>query len=165
MIWKSLMKNPILAIGILLFSIFMMNLARQKNFWNSRVEGLRPTSCRAVLVKLDRRIPANWNTKCEGNNLAVLISVQDKEDWPYGKELQKFLYRTLANHMVHIARNSPTDNLERTDIIRIRLVHENLSINAVTEGKFIVKLATLKGSGFIAQHLKATVQIKESPKK
>jgi hypothetical protein len=48
--------------------------------------------------------------------------------------------------------------------IRFRITHPDLTINAVTEGKFIVKLATLENAEHIMSHLKSTVQVQETPK-
>jgi hypothetical protein len=75
--------------------------------------------------------------------------------------LRAIMYRELANDLILIAKNSPSDSLERTDIIRVRMNHPKLEINSVTEGKFIIKLSTIKSSELIKEHLKATVQVKE----
>lgn len=129
-----------------------------------------PSSCKAVRVKLDRRIPANWSSFCEGkdfNNLAVHINYPaPKNDLDAGKDdIRKLVYRELANDLILIAKNSPSDNLERTNIVRVRFIHPKIQVDAVTEGKYIVKLQTLTNKELIAQHLKVTVQVKESPQK
>ncbi len=160
MILKSIMKNPILAVGILMMAVFLMTLGRKQGLFNR--DALMPTSCRAVLVKLDRRIPANWSTQCDGNNLAIKMNFAEPKDKPIpAAELRKTLFRTLANNMKSIALNSPSDNLERTDIVSIRLIHPKRTINAVTEGKYIVKLSTMNDPAMLAEHLKVTVQIQE----
>lgn len=167
---KSLMKNPILAIGILFSIIFLFQAGEKFNWWESRRKKLMPSSCKAVRVKLDRRIPANWSSKCEGsdfNSLAVEIN------YPQEKQkkikdiniLRKLVYRELANDLILIAKNSPSDNLERTNMVRVRFIHPELRVDALTEGKYIVKLQTLKSKELIAEHLKVTVQVKETPLK
>lgn len=164
MLLKSLTKNPVLAVGILMMVIFLMTVGRQQG-WFKR-ESLIPTSCKAVLVKLDRRIPANWSTECEGNNLAIRMNFAEEKDKPIDeKNLRQVLFRSLANNMKSIAVNSPSDNLERTDIVSIRLIHPKLTINAVSEGKYVVKLATMNDPAMIAEHLKVTVQVQEVPAK
>ena len=161
---KSLMKNPILMIGILLMSIFLMNTFMDNGLWNR--DRLNPTSCRAVLVKLDRRIPGNWKTECDKNNLNLSIhhTVTEKE-FKDMKSVRMIVYRELANSFVHLAKNSPSDNLERVDWVSIRYAHPKLEVGALTEGKFAVKFATIKNTELMKKHLQATVQVKELIKK
>ncbi len=66
--------------------------------------------------------------------------------------------------MSFVARNSHTDILEKVFFVRFRLVHPKMTVNAVTEGKYIVKLATLESPQHIMTHLKSTVQVKEETK-
>ena len=144
-----------------MFSIFVMDIARKGAFFQSRSEKLNPTSCRAVLVKLDRRIPANWSSNCKGNNLHININSPIDKDT---KNLRAALYRELANNFISIAKNSPSDNLERTDFVSIKLNHRKLTIDALTEGKYLIKLATMTDPKLIAQHFKVTINVKEAPK-
>ena len=78
--------------------------------------------------------------------------------------LKVLMYRQLANHMSFVARTSHADILEKVFFVRFRLMHPKMVINAVTEGKFIVKLATLESPDHIMAHLKSTVQVKEELK-
>jgi len=160
MIAKNLFKNPVLIIGILFLAIFLMGLSKKGYLRNAR-KNLIPTSCRATLVKLNRRIPANWKTECEGNNLSINITYVETKKFDDSK-LRQYLYREVANNLIHIAKNSPDDNLERVDIVRLKYQHPKLIVNAVTEGKYLVKLATLKNKKLIAEHFKTTVQIQET---
>lgn len=165
--FKSLMKNPVLAIGLLFMIIFLFQAGEKFNWWTSRRQKLTPSSCKAVRVMLDRRIPANWSTACEGsdfNSLAVTIKFPQEIDKKIEKEddLRKLVYRELANNLISIAKNSPGDNLERTNIVRVRFIHPQKQIDAITEGRFLVKLQTMSDKNLIAQHLKVTVQVKES---
>lgn len=151
-------------VGILLMSIFLMNAFMDKGLWNR--DKLNPTSCKAVLVKLDRRIPGNWTTSCDGNSLNLAIRHTSLKNEP--KELDKvrqIVYRELANSLVLLATNSPTDNLERTDWISIRYVHPILEVGALSEGKYVVKFSTIKNKEMLKRHLQATVQVKELIKK
>lgn len=164
---KSLMKNPILAIGLLFMIIFLFQAGEKYNWWPSRRQKLMPSSCKAVRVKLDRRIPANWSTKCEGkdfNSLAVTIKYAQEKDKMIKdpKDLSRLVYRELANDLILIAKNSPADNLERTNIVRIHFIHPQKQVNAITEGKYLVKLQTMQDKRLIAEHLRVTVQVKES---
>ena len=59
---------------------------------------------------------------------------------------------------------STLDILEKVMFVRFRLDHPKLQIDAVTEGKYIIKLATIENPEHIMAHLKATVQVKETVK-
>jgi hypothetical protein len=163
MIFQKMMKNPIFMIGVLLMSILIMNLYRQGKF--NYKESLTPTSCRAVLVKLDRRIPVSWSTECDGNNLNVIIQkefkVRNEGDLD---DLRAVLYRELANDFVSLASNSPSDNLERTQYVSIKIVHPRMEIGALSEGRYVVKFATLTDQRLLMEHLEQTVQVQERVK-
>lgn len=151
------MKNPVLVVGVILFIVFLFD---QKNRNYPLFGGkLIPSSCRAVVVKLEKRIPANWNLKCEENNLAVTINSNIQVN--KFELIKPVLYRDLANNLIFIAQNSPQETLERVFIVRVHMEHPLLEIDAISEGKDISKFATLKDKKFIADHLQATVQVKD----
>lgn len=156
------MKNPVLAIGIILMGLFIYQVANQEKWGLFKNQKLMSTSCRAVLIKIEKKIPENWNAFCEGNNLAVEIN--ELAVAPEAKKLKSMMYRQLANHMSYVARISYTDILEKVDFVRFKLMHPKMEINAVTEGKYIVKLATLELPEHIMTHLQSTVQVKETIK-
>lgn len=152
------MKNPVLVIGIILFGLFIHQVATKEKWGIFQNDRYTPTSCRAAIVKIDKHIPANWKTECEGNNLAIFI----KENTPVDDQnLQPMMYRQLANHMSYVAKISLIDVLEKVDWVRFKIIHKKMIINAVTEGKYIVKLATLEDPELIRSHLQSTVQVQE----
>lgn len=156
------MQKPILAIGMIMFGLFLFQVSREQKWGIFHNDKLRATSCNAVLTKLQRKIPDNWKVFCEGNNLAVEIKeISIPES---ATNLRSLMYRQLANHMSFVARSSHTDLLEKVFIVRFKVMHPKMTINAVTEGKFIVKLATLETPEHIMAHLKSTVQVKEDIK-
>jgi hypothetical protein len=162
MLWNSLLKKPILVLGILMFSLFILQVNRKEKWGIFHNEKLLSSSCKAVVIPLDRRIPGNWKLLCEQNNLAV--EIQEVAVPAKAGNLKTLMYRQLANHMSHIAQIAPSDILEKVYFVRFKLVHPEMEINAVTEGKFIVKLATLENPEHIMAHLKSTVQVKETIK-
>ena len=162
MLWNSLMKNPILAIGIILFGLFLYQVGKKEKWGIFYNEKLTSTSCKAAVIKIDNKTPANWKIFCEGNNMAVLIDEVALSTDP--KNLKSLMYRQLANHMAFVARASHPDIMEKVYFVRFRLDHPKMQINAVTEGKFIVKLVTLESPEHIMTHLKSTVQVKETLK-
>ncbi|MGB0452675.1 MAG: hypothetical protein ACPGJV_03100 [Bacteriovoracaceae bacterium] len=161
MLYKSLLKNPILMIGILFMSIFLMT--HGKKFMQEYKTNLTPTSCRALMVKLERRLPAHWKAHCEENNLAVEYSLEIPKKIQKQNEIRQFAYRELANSLSFIAKNSPEDNMQKTDVVRVRMKLEKLTINAVTEGRFLSKLYSLTDPKLITKHIQATVQVQEVP--
>jgi hypothetical protein len=163
MLWNSLLKNPILAIGLILFGLFITQVVNKEHGWGIfGNEKLIPTSCKAALVKIQKRTPENWKIFCEGNNLAV--EIKEVTLPPDATNLKTLMYRQLANHMSYIARISQPDILEKVFFVRFKINHPKMIINAVTEGKFIVKLATLNSPDHIISHLQSTVQVKETLK-
>jgi hypothetical protein len=156
------MKKPVLAIGLILFGLFIYQVAQDKKWGIFHNEKLTSTSCKAVVLKLEKAIPANWKSFCEGNNLAV--EIKEVGIPPATPNLRSLMYRQLANHMSFVARSTHADILEKVFFVRFKLMHSKMEINAVTEGKFIVKLATLETPQHIMTHLESTVQVKEDLK-
>lgn len=159
---RYLMQKPVLAIGLIMFGLFIYQVARDQKWGIFHNEKLIATSCKAVIVRLEKKVPANWKVFCEGNNLAV--DIEEIAIPPEATNLKTLMYRQLANHMTFVARNSHADILEKVYFVRFKLEHPKMVINAVTEGKFIVKLATLETPEHIMTHLKTTVQVKEDVK-
>ena len=148
--------------GIIMFSLFLFQVAKKEKWGIFHNEKLISTPCRGVLIRLEKKVPENWKVFCEGNNLAVEIreiAIPEKAN-----NVKLLIYRQLANHMAFVARMATVDILEKVMFIRFRITHPDLTINAVTEGKFIVKLATLENAEHIMSHLKSTVQVQETPK-
>ena len=159
---RYLMQKPVLAIGLIMFGLFLMQVARDKKWGLFHNDKFSTTSCTGVNVRLAKKIPANWKLSCEGNNLAV--EIDEVAIPPSAANIMSLMYRQLANHMSFVARMSHADILEKVFFVRFRLTHPKMVINAVTEGKFIVKLTTLESSDHIMAHLKSTVQVKEEMK-
>lgn len=163
MLWNSLMKKPILAVGLIMFGLVAYQASQKTGPWGLlKNPRLNPTSCSAALVKLKKSIPGNWNIFCEDNNLAV--EIKELTEIKTDDQLRPVLYRQLANHMVFTVANSQRDILEKVDIVRYRLIHPKLEINAVTTGNYIVKLQTIRDPKYIMDHLKSTVKVKETIK-
>ena len=148
--------------GIIMFSLFLFQVVKKEKWGIFHNDKLISTPCRGVLIRLEKKVPENWKVFCEGNNLAVEIreiAIPEK-----ASNVKLLIYRQLANHMAFVARMATVDILEKVMFIRFRITHPDLTINAVTEGKFIVKLATLENADHIMSHLKSTVQVQETPK-
>lgn len=158
MVAKFLTKNPVLMIGILAVTILMFDLNR-RGYFNR--DNLMPTSCRSALVKLDRRIPDYWSTSCQENTMNVVIDLPSNHLELKNPNYKPAFFRELANALVTISTHSPNDNLERVDWIKVSLKHKGNQVDAISEGKFLSKLSTMKDSNLIAQHIHNTVKVKE----
>ncbi len=146
-------------------SVLFLYQLKSRGIFDRYKDRFVPSPCRSALVKLDRRLPnKEWNTKCELNNMHVTINSAATNTPKNIEHYKTYLYRELANHLNHVAQNSPDDNLEKIDWVKLTLKHNGNSIEAVTAGKHLVKLQTLKNAGLIAEHLKNTVRVKESIK-
>lgn len=154
---KVLLKNPIFVLGLLLMGIFLYQLSNDGKLGLFNRQKLLPTSCSAVLAALDKRIPATWQTSCEDQVMIVQISIEFNDALPSSR-LTEMMVKEMANDLFHIAKHSPTENLERTPYVVVKLIHKKMQINARTEGKHLIRLATLTDQKLIAEHLKATVE-------
>lgn len=145
-----------------MFGLFIYQVANDQKWSIFTNDKLIATSCKAVLVRLVKNVPENWKVFCEGNNLAVEINETTLP--PDAKNIRALMYRQLANHMSYLAKVSYSDLLEKVFFVRFKLSHPKLVINAVTEGKFVIKLSTLESPKHIMAHLQSTVQVKEEAK-
>lgn len=163
MVPKILMGRPVLVAGALMMAVFLMTYSGPFSLWE-RADRLRPVSCRAVRVRLDRRIPPNWSSRCRDNGLVVEIdrTGDGGAAVPEGS-LERALFRELANSLKRLALASPQDNLENTDTVVVRLRHPDLVINAHTEGRHLARLRAMEDPGMIAEHLRETVRVQSVP--
>lgn len=165
MVLKSLLKNPVLAFGILIFIIFIFQL-RENGAFQKRAESMMATSCRSVKVRLDKYLHPTWKIECNKNNLEVTIPVDEKIA-PKGADLETIraeMYKALANSYIAISRYAMEESLERTMMVVVKLVHPKLTLSSISEGKFVVKLKTLKNKNNLARHIHQTIQVQEITK-
>ncbi|MEH0860650.1 MULTISPECIES: hypothetical protein [Halobacteriovorax] len=163
MVLKSLLKNPVLGFGILIFILFLFQL-RDNNMFEQRAQSMKATSCRSVKVRLDKYLHPSWTLRCNDNNLEVTIpadvkvipeNIEDKEI------LRKEMYKALANSYISIAKYALPESLERTMMVVVKLVHPKMVLSSISEGKYVVKLATLKNKNNLARHIHQTIQVQE----
>lgn len=167
---KTFLKNPVFMIGILFAIIAYLDYEKRKEGSSLfEREALKSTSCHAILVSLEKRVPKNWKVSCQGN---VLYAKIEEKKLPDGKalsdlktpELKTYLYRQLANHLIFISKNILSESLARVDLIKMVMKSPNLDIEAFSTGEAITHLATLKNPEFIKKHLQNSVKIKEVSK-
>ncbi len=153
---KTLFKNPIFTLGLILMGLFIYQLSSDGKFPLFNREKLMPTSCSAVKANLETRIPSSWNPSCDQGVLIMEIELTTERELK-DQELRELIVKEMANDLFLIARYSPEENLERTPSVVVKINHKKIAMNARTEGKTLVRLATLTDKKLIAEHLKATV--------
>ncbi|POB14912.1 hypothetical protein C0Z22_00630 [Halobacteriovorax sp. DA5] len=121
------------------------------------------TSCRSVKVRLDKYMHPSWKIECNKNNLEVTIPV-DEKIVPEGTDkeiLRQEMYKALANSYISISRYAMDESLERTMMVVVKLVHPKMILSSLSEGKYVVKLKTLKNKNNLARHIHQTIQVQE----
>ncbi|MFG1483244.1 hypothetical protein ACRXCV_14145 [Halobacteriovorax sp. GFR7] len=162
MVLKSLLRNPVLGFGILIFIIFIFQL-RENGAFQKRADRMLATSCRSVKVRLDKYMHPSWKIECNKNNLEVTIPV-DEKIVPEGTDkeiLRREMYKALANSYISISRYAMEESLERTMMVVVKLVHPKMILSSLSEGKYVVKLKTLKNKNNLARHIHQTIQVQE----
>jgi hypothetical protein len=163
---QKFLKNPVLIMGILLMIVFLLDLKNRGSDstlgWLVK-ENYDTYACKGAIVKLVKHTPSNWKVDCEKNNMAVLIDEMNTSITNSGdrQKIKTYAYRQLANAFKSIAHHSAHEPLERVDIVRIRYTLGKLILNAVSEGKDLFKLYSIKSQDQIAGHLQTTVQVQE----
>ncbi len=166
MVLKSLLKNPVLAFGILIFIIFLLQL-RDNGAFDKRASSMMATSCRSVKVRLDKYLHPSWKIECNKNNLEVTIPADTKvipENMEDKQILKQEMYKALANSYISISRYAMEESLERTMMIVVKLIHPQMILSSISEGKYVVKLKTLKNKNNLARHIHQTIQVQEVTK-
>ncbi|WP_157680606.1 hypothetical protein [Bacteriovorax sp. Seq25_V] len=160
------MKNPILMVGILFMAIFLFQL-RDKGFFSKRAESMIPTSCKSVMVRLNKYMNDAWEMKCNGNNLLIETKVDPKVIDPKLKDpkiLREKMYKALANSYASISRYSLEESLSRTNIISFRLIHPHLTLNSMSEGQHVANIKNMKEVSNLSRHFQQTIRVQEVTK-
>jgi len=156
----KVLKYPSFFIALILIYLYFNPpemLKRRKQLF----EG---TACIAGLVKLEKKVEKNWKTECVENNLKVNIFVETPVTLNDLNKKRAYFFRELANYLVFISKNTPEANLENIKSIHVVFSSKDFSVEALTRGSSLVKLNTLKSPEAIREHLKNTVQVKETVK-
>lgn len=159
MIWQQALKYPMLVIGIVLFSLFLMDEHTAK-WWNQFSNRLIPSTCQAVKDRVSAKAPKNWAMDCQGTELLILNVTEDKK-LAKTPVLRKYLYRQLANTYVNLAQISNPETLEQLPNLKIIMHHPQMKIESRSDGESVVQFIKLKEQAAIIRHLGTTVKVKE----
>jgi hypothetical protein len=122
------------------------------------------TACIAGLVKLEKKVEKNWKLKCVENNLQVNIVIQTPTTITDMTKKRAYFFSELANNLVFISKNTPEANLENMRSIHVVFSGNDFVVEALTRGSSLAKLKNLNSPESIKEHLKNTVQVKETVK-
>lgn len=161
MIASKLLKNPILMIGVLLMIIFIFDL-RKKGIFFGR-EHLKPTFCKGAIIEFEKKAPKGWDIECRDNNLHVEVESVLKPGTKK-ENIKKEMYNELANNLMHLSKRTKQDSLGRTFQVLLKLESKTLDLVAITEGKYLAKMAMIQEPKNLLQHIQKTVQVKEISK-
>ena len=163
--FNYLLKKPVLAIGILFFIIFLFQL-NKSGYFEKRTKMYSAASCIAITVKLNKMIPTDWKLNCVGHfadrsdTLEVTVNLATNDQTKLTSK--EFTYREMANHLIFISRNAPSDNLERLSWVKISVIHPEGQADGVVDGMSLAKMATLKTQDGLMGHLQNAVKVKDT---
>lgn len=159
MMLKSLTKNPVLMIGILMMSIFLMQLYRSDKLGLG--DKRKATSCVAVQVRLEKRVPGHWKLECDGNNLLVWISTTYPfKDDASRNQIEAVIMKEIANVYITVAKKTIGESLEKTESVSVRISDPKMTVGAWSEGRMVSKLRTLTDNKLIFQHIANTIKVR-----
>ena len=162
--YNFLMKKPIFAIGVLFFIIFLFQF-KNSDYMKKRQKIYKASSCTAILVKLNKIKPKDWELDCEGHfadqsdTLIASIPFTAKDQ---NIDPRVIAYREMAYHLNFIAKNSPNDNLERLSWVKISLINSQGTAEGRTPGHLLAKMQSVQTNAALMEHLKTSVSVKDN---
>lgn len=172
---KNTMKYPILVMGLIMFGIFLSQETTHK-WWAKQKTRFIPSTCKAVMERVEKKAPSNWELECLAVNF-LKVDIEFDKTIKDPKKTRMVMYRQLANLYSQFAQfaNVPLpyvednktkvyneiETLERLQIIQINLKGPKLLITSQSDGQAVAKFITLKRTQEIAEHLKLTVKVGE----
>jgi hypothetical protein len=137
--------------------VLMLELSRRGVFNSERFQ---TTSCHGALPRLrSDASPPFESFECKGNNLKVTYNSEVKIN--INKQNIALLYKDLANKFTFLSEKVPSDFVAEIDIVSIKLIHSQVVINAVAEGKNLYSMKIARNKGELARVFKDKVQVQE----
>ena len=159
MIWQKAFKYPVLIIGIILFTLYIMDPKTSK-YWKKQSRRFIPSTCDALMDRSEKKGPENWSWECPGTQL-LIIKVEYNDAGEKFPEIRKNLYKQLANSLVKLAQITNPETMP--NLLNLKMIIENprLKILAKTDGAAVEALLRMNTPDLVAEHLKLTVKVKE----
>jgi len=168
MISKSLMKYPLIMLGLLMTYLFLNQLKNQGVDW-FKPDRFYTSSCRSALVMLDKRRPKSWETHCDipSNEMKVVLpslQIPHPLNHPIPEELSRDSgkIKLIANTLIYISQNSLNDSLERVRFVGVFLPvstnGQKMEWRVTIKGKYLAEIGLAKDpmvqETLIAKHSK-----------
>lgn len=162
MFWKNALKYPALIAGIIMFSLFLAD-PKTKDWWE-RVQGrFKPSTCGAIMDRLEEKMPDEWSLKCPKVS-HMQLEVEFEEDFKNFENLRMAAYRKMANDLKSLALMANAETLQNLGTFEILVVHDLIEVWGVTDGQALVQLRDKSTQNEMAEHLELTVKVKEKRK-
>ena len=79
MIWKNALKYPVLVIGLVLFTLFLMD-PKTAIWWDKQMRRYIPSTCDAIVDRSGKKLDQSWELECPGTKLLLItIPYEEKE--------------------------------------------------------------------------------------
>ncbi len=155
------MKYPILAVGVVLFTLYITN-PKTKEYWENHANKFVPNSCEAVKERILKKESKRWKMECPGTVRLIVKVDLTKRSKQMNLSAQ---YRELANTLVNLGKLSNPETMSYLKVVEVYISAGSKEIKAITNGQALVELAQKKSQDAIAEHLRMTVKTQEIQKK
>lgn len=162
MFWKNAMKYPALIAGLIMFTIFILD--PKTKIWWQKVQGrFKPSTCRALADRIERKAPSVWSIECP-ESAKLILKVDFDKSFKNDSQLRTGIYRSLANNLKSFADMANPETLQNLAIMEIFMLHKQIEVWGVTDGQAMVSLRSKKTTKEMAEHLELTVRVREKIK-
>lgn len=162
MFWKNALKYPALIAGAIMFTLFLAD-PKTKQWWQEIQGRYKPSTCRALLDRVEKKAPSEWDLRCPKVSHMQLEVDFDKEFKSFG-DLRMAAYRKMANDLKSLALMANPETLQNLGTLEILVKNDLLEVWGVTDGQAMVQLRDKKTQKDMAEHLELTVKVKEKRK-
>lgn len=160
MIFRKALKYPVLIIGIIFFTLYLLD-PKTSEYWSKHSRRFIPSTCDALVDRAEPKADEDWSFSCPGTQLLILkIPVSEIKDEKFPATRVR-AYKLLANSLVKLSQISNPETMEFLQNIKVILEHSRLKVLAKTDGNAVNKFIGMTDQDKIAEHLKLTVKIKE----
>ena len=160
MIWKNALKYPVLVIGVVLFTLFLMD-PKTATWWAKQKRRYIPSTCDAIVDRSGKKMDSSWELECPGTKLLIVTIPYTENPGDKFPLTRQKMYKTLANAFLKISQVTNPEAMEHLLVLKIIVKSDRLSVLGQTDGEAVVEFKNKKNHKEVADHLKLTVKIKE----
>lgn len=158
MLAKSLLKYPVLFLGLGMFLLFIFN-EKTAIWWDKYTNRFKPNVCKDAATRITELGPNDWDVSCNQQDLIIkqkfyLENIKDND-------LRKASYRHLANNLKQLSKISNPDTISLIKVINFQLRLPQKSISSFISGTSLIQLSKLTDEKAIAFFIHTSVKVKE----